>query len=264
MDTQDRRAHLGAFSPPSPWEGMASIEQLEQQLGQHLDVVEIFRAFGGPYGLCTPGALQQLETVTTSGRLPLVTLEPWAPGAGATQPAWSCSQVAAGSADAILTSWRDGLTQFDRPVVIRFAHEMNGNWYPWCVGVNKNRAKDYQNAFRRAASFLRLPNVSLMWAPNCVDVPNGNRLEDTFPGTDVVQLVGLSGYGRNGRSFADTFAPAVDRVRKLTNAPIWVAECGARIGQQEFIAAAMSNVVPEIDTVVLFNASGSDDWRITS
>lgn len=49
------------------------------------------------------------------------------------------------------------------PVVVRFAHEMNGSWYPW-----SQQPRAYVAAFRRVARAVhaRTPRTAMMWAPN--------------------------------------------------------------------------------------------------
>lgn len=49
------------------------------------------------------------------------------------------------------------------PVLVRFAHEMNGSWYPW-----SQQPGAYVRAFRVVADALhrRAPGSAMMWAPN--------------------------------------------------------------------------------------------------
>ncbi|MET0806957.1 MAG: glycosyl hydrolase [Lacisediminihabitans sp.] len=49
------------------------------------------------------------------------------------------------------------------PVVVRFAHEMNGSWYAWGQQPTK-----YVETFRRVATAVHAgaPGTSMMWAPN--------------------------------------------------------------------------------------------------
>jgi hypothetical protein len=49
------------------------------------------------------------------------------------------------------------------PVMVRFAHEMNGSWYPWA-----QRPAEYVTTFRRVASELhrRTRQAAMLWAPN--------------------------------------------------------------------------------------------------
>ena len=54
--------------------------------------------------------------------------------------------------------------------MIRFAHEMNGTWYPWAEGVNGNGPGDYVAAWRHVVGVFRrakVSNVTWTWAPTC-------------------------------------------------------------------------------------------------
>ena len=37
---------------------------------------------------------------------------------------------------------------YEKPLYLRFAHEMNGGWFPWGVGTNGNGPADYVAAWR--------------------------------------------------------------------------------------------------------------------
>lgn len=49
------------------------------------------------------------------------------------------------------------------PVLVRFAHEMNGSWYPWA-----QQPAAYVAAFRRVAAAVHhgAPGAAMLWAPN--------------------------------------------------------------------------------------------------
>jgi hypothetical protein len=105
-----------------------------------------------------------------------------------------------------LTYWNDeGL-----PVLVRYAHEMNGSWYPW-----GQQPEDYVSSFRRVADAVRAaPESEIVWAPNegtgypftdrpdadaaDAGVAGGNPPPDPYapyyPGDEYVDWVGLTLY----------------------------------------------------------------------
>lgn len=122
--------------------------------------------------------------------------------------------------DAELTRLTDWLTHWNEqglPVVVRFAHEMNGTWYAW-----GQQPEAYVATFRRVAAAVReAPASEILWSPNegsyypflGGEPPRTNRdfeLLDTdgdgeltqaddpyapyFPGDQHVDWVGLSVY----------------------------------------------------------------------
>lgn len=94
-----------------------------------------------------------VEQVAGVGGLALMTLEPRDGLAAVTDAA------ANDVADLLAGYWnRYGVRTF-----VRFAHEMNGSWYPWA-----QQPVAYVAAFRRVAAALheRSPSSAMMWAPN--------------------------------------------------------------------------------------------------
>jgi hypothetical protein len=57
----------------------------------------------------------------------------------------------------------DAINAIGVPVVVRFAHEMNGSWYPW-----SQQPSAYVAAFRRVATAVHTHTrqTAMMWAPN--------------------------------------------------------------------------------------------------
>ncbi len=92
------------------------------------------------------------EQVTRNGGVLLLTLEPKM-GLAAVTPA-----VAADVAE-VAASIEDTGT----PVIVRFAHEMNGSWYPW-----GQQPTEYIAAFRTMSEAVRegTQATAMMWAPN--------------------------------------------------------------------------------------------------
>ena len=84
-------------------------------------------------------------------------------------PTTDCPASPRASFDSYLRSWADGIRSLGYPVAIRFAHEMNGDWYPWCEKVNGNQPGDYVKAWRHVHDVFRprgATNVIWVWSPN--------------------------------------------------------------------------------------------------
>ncbi len=66
------------------------------------------------------------------------------------------------------------------PVIVRFAHEMNGSWYPW-----GQRPGPYIETFRRVATAVhRAPAAVMLWSPNDrVGYPFAGGAYEARPGT---------------------------------------------------------------------------------
>ena len=73
------------------------------------------------------------------------------------------------------------------PIFLRFAHEMNGSWYPWC-----QKPEEYIAAYRLVADAVRrhAPMTALVWAPNYGGgYPFRGGTYEAKPGTDAFEIL---------------------------------------------------------------------------
>jgi beta-mannanase len=228
-----------------------------------------------------PTPIPELNVIANSGALPILTLEPWQPTAGVDQPAYALSRLAAGDFDDQLDTWADNLAQWGQPVILRFAHEMNSDHYPWSIGVNGNSASDYRAAWshvRERFSRAHARNVSFMWCP---DAPGegSQGVADAYPGADSVDLLCLDGYnwgngaGHSWRSPQQIFTEGLNQLRALPGShPIVIAEVASVEGPQSgtdkaaWIHALFDFLAQEdrVAAVVWFQMDKERDWRLNS
>lgn len=177
------------------------------------------------------------------GTLPVISWEPWAGGqqnnlgGGQTpadqtdQPKYRLADIINGSFDSYITAFAQGVAAAKWPVGLRFAHEMNGTWYPWSEKANGNKAGEYVAAWRHVHDLFQkagATNVIWVWSPNIVRPVPHTKLSSLYPGDAYVDWVGLTGYGVREASPADTFGPTLRQVRALTKKPILITETGAQ------------------------------------
>ena len=176
----------------------------------------------------------------------LVTWEPWS-GNGANSSAWNCARVAGGLQDVYIRRYARAVRDSGVPVMIRFAHEMNGDWYPWGTAFktnfrrnNGNSPQDYVAMWRRVVQIFRsegASNAQWVWAPNIQFVNNYNSERDQhhdlatlYPGDAFVDWIGLSVYNdaskRNWRTFSDLFENTYRTLTGISQRPMMIAEMG--------------------------------------
>ena len=108
------------------------------------------------------------------------------------------------------------------PIFLRFAHEANGWWYPWCPSYSDTdnvSNETYIIAWRNFADMVHAnaANVAMVWAPNQGNGPGElPYYGHTYPGDDYVDWVGLSVYNGewygNGNEVLDyQFRNAIQR-----------------------------------------------------
>jgi hypothetical protein len=91
----------------------------------------------------------------------------------------------------------------DSTIAVRTGWEFNGDWQPWAA---KGKEADYRAAYRRfVASFRAVSDrFRFEWTPNVGDF--GTNPEDSYPGDDVVDLIGMDFYYNHEWDPADPVA----------------------------------------------------------
>ncbi|HSA50378.1 MAG TPA: glycosyl hydrolase [Yinghuangia sp.] len=224
------------------------------------------------------------DQVAKRGMMPLLAWEPWdfrkenpVEELRGLQPEYALTNIISGKFDAYITSWAQGVKELGYPVGIRFAHEMNGFWYPWAAQANGNTADQYIQAWRHVHDIFTAAgatDVTWVWSPNR-DYENATPLKSLYPGDEYVDWVGLSGYfGTKGveqyKSFNEIFQPSVRQIREFTSRPIVVTETGA-VDFDGMKAAWITEMFrqlpenPDIIGVIWYEARKEDeaDWRIS-
>lgn len=222
--------------------------------------------------------LAQVQEVTGLGALPEITWEPWDPARGTAPSTYSMASIAAGRHDSYIRSWARAAAAWGRPVRLRFAHESNGSWYPWAVGVNGTTASQYAAAWRRVVTLFRSAgarNVQFVWCPN-IPFAGTPALASIYPGDAYVDVVGLDGYNwgtsqdwSQWGTFTDVFGAGVNELRSFTAKPLVLGEvgCAEAGGDKAAWIADMFAVLdahPEVRGFTWFNAAKETDWRVES
>lgn len=220
-----------------------------------------------------------MNEVRTHGSIPLVTWEPWNPFQGVNQPAYALQQIIDGMYDAYILTWAQASIAWGHPYFLRFAHEMNGNWYPWSEQVNGNTAGQFVLAWQHVYNLFAtqgVTNVTWVWCPN-VAYPGSTPLQGLYPGDATVDWVGMDGYnwgsnqGHIWQPFSSVFQQTYQELLSITTRPIMIAEtASAEQGgnKASWITDAFVTQLPQhfpsVRAVTWFNENKETDWRIES
>lgn len=167
-----------------------STMQVTRKLDTSIDIVNIY------VGWQTAFPLQHVRAINATGAIPEITWEPWHYQLGVKQDSYPLQAIADGYFDSYITSWAHAAAAWKGPLLLRFAHEMNGSWYPWCVGVNGNSPAEYVAAYQHVHagfSTAAASNVFWIWSPNVL-TPTTANLASLYPGDQYVNFVGVDGY----------------------------------------------------------------------
>ena len=191
----------------------------------------------------------ELERLWRGGAVPLVTWEPQTES-GEGIP---LREIVAGRYDTYIRKSAEAAAAWGKPLMVRFAQEMNGGWYPWGYGVGGNTPGQYREAWHHIYWIFRnhgATNVRWVWSPN-EDAGGGHPLAVFYPGDEFVDWVGIDGFCWGGTigwpSFTTIFASTYDRIAAITSKPVMVAEtaAGATGGDKAaWIASALEREAP--------------------
>jgi len=189
------------------------------------------------------------------GSIPLIFWSPWDKpyneDAGPDQ--FSLTNILAGKWDRYIDMWADAARDFQQPLMVSFANEMNGTWFPWSghfYGAGKELPKSgqtepdrfegpetFKKAYRYVVDRVRARGATnILWVFHAMNYSypqdTWNLADQYYPGADYVDWLGISVYGKQYAEETWTpFFPIFDwPYTELTQLdpvkPIMVAEWG--------------------------------------
>jgi hypothetical protein len=254
---------------------LAPVRAVDDRLGRHSWLVHWYVPWGASWGTFAYQRplldnIHNYSSQGSTGSVPLITWEPWAPPFRSDGTDVRLTAIAAGQFDAYIDSWAVGLRQLGYWLLVDFAHEMNGNWYPWGSGVNGNTAAQYIAAFRHVHDRFALAgasNVRFIWNPNHISSTSSSAAV-FYPGDAYVDLLAIDAYNSNWAwaSPYDEIAPIYREITALNSTkPLMLAEvasmatppAGATPVDKAAWISALASVLPQsfprIRAVVWFN-----------
>lgn len=261
--SEHRGCFTGAFLTDHP--GDADIKAFEKAYGKKPYYVLVFT----DWERFPPD--NTIRDILANGCRPVITWEPWKNHSEGVDP----KKLLAGEYDEYIRNFASRISGFDREILIRFAHEMNGDWYPWSGSIigRENYKKMYRHV-KDVVSSEGAANVKWVFSFNWENVPDEpwNDFAEYYPGDVYVDYVGIDGYNWGNtrewsrwRSFREIFLPAYTRAVKEFGKPVIISEFGSS-GQggnkAVWIRETMKNIRSwkEVKGFILFNVDKEVDW----
>ncbi len=197
--------------------GLEAIEQFDKLVGKHQAIV----ASSSYWGEHTfPEA--NVRVIAAHGSVPLIFWSPWdkpyEEGRGPDK--YSITSIIAGEHDAYIEMWADKARGIGQPMIVSFANEMNGSWFPWS-GLHYGGDKmvegtappneryvgpeTFKQAYRHVVDRVRARGArNVQWVLHLMNYSlpqeEWNLAIQYYPGSDYVDWLGFSLYGAQ---FAD-------------------------------------------------------------
>jgi hypothetical protein len=270
---------VGVTTPPlarngyQPWtaQDLWTVNQFERDARKHVSVVMWYADWqhSGP-------SLAQLAMVWRRGSIPEITWEPWDSTLGLRrpQPRYSLHNITRGNFDAYIRTWANTLAAFGHPVRLRFAQEMNGNWYPWGARTNGNRPGDFVRAWRHVHDIFaaaHATNVQWVWSPV------SSAALQYYPGQRYVNRLGITclnggtaTFIEGWRTLAAICGHSIQQLHALApQLPVDLSEVASTEhgGSKAAWITGMFSLIaqyPEVKSFIWFNLDKQTDWPIES
>lgn len=252
--------YLGAYvnTSGSPVARISDLTSFETEVGRKMVLTEHYYGFDDNF----PTAAETEDL--SEGRVPI--------------ESWGCrpsnAAIAAGQADAAITTRARALRAFGKPIFVRYEWEMNVPTNAHYRSACYDPATDEANGVLSPAEFIAAwqhihalfvaagaANVIFLWNP--AGSTNGTAY---YPGSAFVDWVGFDRYDPLGVPVAQTYAVPY-RELSVFGKPMLIAETGAFAPYQPtFFAAVAATLQADFPLVrgwVYFDATGTgNDWQV--
>ncbi len=174
------------------------------------------------------------------------------------------------------------------PILLRWGHEFNGNWYPWGIVNNSSNPALYVSAYRHVHDLVvaaGATNVQWVWcfANGSVPVASYNDPAQSYPGDAYVDWVAFDGYnwglapswdpaGNYWTSFNTMFASAYATARAIApKRPVMIAETassedgGSKAAWiNDMNTQLQSGSYPDLKVITWFDQNKEELWSAAS
>jgi len=268
----------GSLNSPSDW---LVVTNFENDSGRTVSILNFFIPWEYSTGFSSFPS-DTLDQIRAHGSMPLLTWQPDASGdANVPDSTFALTNIIRGDFDDYISGWALAAKAWGHPLFLRFAHEMNGNWYPWSEGINGNVSGQYALMWRHVHDIFTqsgVTNVTWVWCVS-TDFSGSTPIAGLYPGDNYVDWASLDSYNRLANSWGDFSSRSAQTMSDLVSVapgkPIMVAETGcsekAGYDKGQWFRNALTNylpvVQPRIKAWCYFNNTNTqdgNDWRITT
>ena len=233
------------------------IDHFNAQVGRDAAIVLTYKSWEQ-----APIVVEQLDGIWNHGAVPMITWEPWTASEAGIPLGW----IAAGRYDGYVRQAAQSAAAWDKPLMIRFGQEMNGDWFPWggSPAAFKAAWRHLVKVFRQAGA----DKVRWVWNPYVNS--RGGTLPFTkyYPGAEWVDWAGLDVVNWGGRfqwrSFNEIAGASYNQLTNLTSKPIIIGEAGTgELGgsKAHWLSRMLRTYIPRMKQVRAVAFWSKDDPR---
>lgn len=282
VDAASRKVKLG-IAMTAGNHSIAPMDQIQRETGRYPAIWGLWSTWGNDNKPFPSAMVAQLKA---RDAVPMIFWEP-------VRQAGQCSdhsrlrKIARGKFDKYIRSWGQAARKSNTMVLVRFAHEINGRYFPWTVGKCGNTIKHYKAAWRHVHNIVRnkvgAKNVKFLWSVAKKSAHGGNPYKKFYPGNKYVQYAGFSSFNWGSQGNWTPMAKSVGNVmrwfKRFTRKPVIIAELGSNkwggptgnpaVDKPTWIRSgykATYKKYPQIKAIVYLNENlrnvGHPDWSL--
>lgn len=228
-------------------------------------------SFTGINDPLSPQTIAAWNVLAERGQIPYETLE-----------IGSIADINSGVFDDLLRARARAVAQYGKPLLLRYFHELNGNWYPWSV-KNESDITAFVSAWKRVADIYYqegATNVRFVFSPHSNDPAKGEweyqyverilaALTKNQP-RPYVHIIGLDAYSYppSGGNLREMIAELYLRMSQF-GLPIMMGETSSAMSEAEknafwsgFMSDLRNGMYPQMVAVGIFNTAKEEDgWK---
>ena len=271
---------------PPPWDMQAAVD-FSRSVGKAPSLLQ----FSAPFSDCTRGPectflgfpAVAMQDIRSFGAIPFFN---WGsqsiPATADNQAAFRLKRIAHGHLDPFIRNFAEDAAEWGHPFFLRFNWEMNGFWFPWSPGVNRNTSHTFIAAWRHIHDIFEevgATNATWVWCPNVDFTRRLTPMKDVYPGNRYVDWTCLDGFNwgktRNSigwQSFNEVFRSTYRRLVKIApHKPVMIGETaseergGSKPKWIEHAFSVIPRKFPKIRGIVWFDErSQGMNWPMES
>jgi hypothetical protein len=162
------------------------------------------------------------------------------------------SSIIAGHGDSYLRRLGRALASTHSQVMLSFAPEMDGHWYPW--GFGHRSARVFRRAWRHVyREITKVPGTKITWVWQISHkFRRAEALHPLWPGGKYVSVIGIDGYYESSHNtFHSLFGSTIKILHRFTTKPVMITETA--VGQ----IAGKANKIPGLfDGMIRYGIRG--------
>lgn len=284
LPPDDDQIYFGAFPDfggPEDDVTAQKIEEFNELAGKPI-AWAYFSNNWGTDGIVFPR--EKVDIIAEMGAVPFVRMMPRKSFDAKYDKTFSLQKIIDGKFDEELHQYALDVKEYDKLVLIDFAVEMNGDWFPWSGAINGGAKKGgygdaqkadgperFVDAYRHIIDIFRsenVTNVTWFFHPNIYSYPENqkwNNPKEYYPGDNYIDWIGISVYGslHPGEDYWQTFSEIIaerkDKILEISdNKPLALLEFGVTdhhpLGQKTTWIMDAMNTILDKDHSVQFSA----------